>query len=85
MLLAVLLAWLAISATQVTRAAQGDRVIWVIAHKSVTVTNLSHDKLRLIFQTRRTVWPDGSTVRPFNLLPSVRARQVFDQVVTAPL
>jgi hypothetical protein len=71
----------ALGATPTTRAAQEHSTLWVIAHKGVSVTKLSRDELRLIFQTRRSVWPDGSVVRPFNLMPSEPARQVFDRVV----
>lgn len=78
---ALAIACLAVSASPIARAAQNGPIILVIAHRAVTVTALSHDELRLIFQTRRAVWPDGSTVRPFNLVPSERARQVFDRVV----
>lgn len=80
-LLALALACFALSAAPLTHAAQDTPAIWVIAHKAVTVSALSREELRLIFQTRRTEWPDGSSVRPFNLMPNARARQVFDQTV----
>ena len=78
---ALALGCMAFSAAPITHAADDVPVIWVIAHKAVTVASLSRDDLRLIFQTRRTVWPDGSVVRPFNLMPTEPARQVFDRVV----
>lgn len=81
MLFAMALACLMLGATPITRAAQDSPALWVIAHKGVSVASLSRDELRVIFQTRRTVWPDGSVVRPFNLMPNEPARQVFDRVV----
>jgi ABC-type phosphate transport system substrate-binding protein len=71
----------ALGAAPTTHAAPDDKPIWVIAHKSVPVNALSREDLRPIFQTRKTTWPDGSTVRPFNLMPTARSRQVFDEVV----
>jgi hypothetical protein len=76
--LLVLVALQAGSANRITRA---DSVLSVIAHKSVAVRALSRDDLRPIFETRKTTWPDGSPVRPFNLDPSTRGRRVFDSVV----
>jgi hypothetical protein len=80
-LLASALSLLALSAVPLAPVAAESHSIWVIAHNSVPVTKLSHEELRPIFQTRKTSWPDGSSVRPFNLLPTAHARQVFDDVV----
>ena len=61
--------------------ARQPRDIYVIAHRHVSVSSLSHDELRPIFESRKTSWPDGSSLRAFNLPPSTRARQVMDEVV----
>jgi ABC-type phosphate transport system substrate-binding protein len=62
-------------------AAHAPRTVSVIAHRALALGSVSRDELRPIFQTRKTTWPDGSNVRPFNLPPSSSARQVFDEVV----
>jgi ABC-type phosphate transport system substrate-binding protein len=80
-LLASAIPLLVFGAAPISHAVQEDKVIWVIAHRAVAVTALSREELRPIFQTRKTTWPDGSAVRPFNLMPTARARQVFDDVV----
>lgn len=82
-LLASTVSLVAISAVPVARVVAENHPIWVIAHKSVPVTKLSQEELRPIFQSRKTTWPDGSSVRPFNLLPNVYARQSFDAAVLA--
>jgi ABC-type phosphate transport system substrate-binding protein len=57
------------------------KVVSIIAHRSVAISSITRDELRPIFQTRKTTWPDGSSVRPFNLPPSSSARKAFDEVV----
>ena len=56
-------------------------VIAVIANKGVSVTKISRDELRPIFQTKKDTWPDGSPVKPFNLPDSNAIRQGFDAAV----
>jgi hypothetical protein len=60
---------------------RADSVLSVIAHKGVAMRVASRDELRPIFETRKTTWPDGSPVRPFNREPSARARRTFDSTV----
>jgi hypothetical protein len=47
----------------------------------VSVTRISRDELRPIFQTKKDTWPDGSAVRPFNMPDSSTVRQGFDTAV----
>lgn len=60
------------------RADDEPDVILVIANKAVAVREISRDELRHIFQTKTSTWPDGSTVRPFNLPEADPARRGFD-------
>lgn len=56
-------------------------VILVIANKSATVTKVTRDDLRPIFQTKKDTWPDGSPAKPFNLPDKNTVRQGFDAAV----
>jgi ABC-type phosphate transport system substrate-binding protein len=56
-------------------------IIVVIANKGVSVTKISRDELRPIFQTKKDTWPDGSPARPFNLPDSNTVRRDFDSAV----
>jgi ABC-type phosphate transport system substrate-binding protein len=53
-------------------------VIAVIANKAVSVSKISRDELRPIFQTKKDTWPDGTPARPFNLPENNPLRQGFD-------
>jgi ABC-type phosphate transport system substrate-binding protein len=64
-----------------SRAVPSNTAIVVIANKAVPVHALSRDDLRPIFQRRKKNWPDGSSVRPFNLPPSNSVRQKFDSAI----
>jgi hypothetical protein len=55
--------------------------VLVIAHKAVASAALTRDDLRSIFQTKKSTWPDGVPVRPFNLPGTTLARQSFDLAV----
>jgi len=81
MLLASFIPSFALGTPPITHAAQQNKLIWVIANRSVAATALSREELRPIFQARKTTWPDGSSVRPFNLAPTAYARQAFDNAV----
>jgi ABC-type phosphate transport system substrate-binding protein len=56
-------------------------VLLVIANKTVSVTKISREELRPIFQTKKDSWPDGSPARSFNLPESNAVRQEFDAAV----
>ena len=56
-------------------------VIFVIAHKSVSIGKITRDELRPIFQTKKDTWPDGSPAKPFNLPEKNTLRQGFDAAV----
>lgn len=64
-----------------THATGASRPILVIVGKRAVINSLSRDDLRLIFQTKRKYWPDGSTVIPFNLPPEAPVRRAFDSAV----
>jgi hypothetical protein len=57
------------------------KVVSFIVHRSSSISAITREELRPIFQTRKQTWPDGSAVRPFNLPPSTSARQVVDEVI----
>lgn len=56
-------------------------VILVIVHKDTSVDSLARDELRPIFQTKKSEWQDGSTIRALNLPPSDSVRRGFDSAV----
>jgi len=62
-------------------AGESRDTIVVIANKSVSVTKISRDELRPIFQTKKDTWPDGSPAKPFNLPEKNDLRQGFDAAV----
>jgi ABC-type phosphate transport system substrate-binding protein len=55
--------------------------IAVIVNKAATVTKVTRDELRPIFQTKKDTFPDGTPARPFNLPESIGVRQGFDAAV----
>jgi len=57
------------------------RGIVVVANKAVSATHISREELRLIFQTKKNTWPDGTPAKPFNLPDSDSTRQGFDAAV----
>jgi ABC-type phosphate transport system substrate-binding protein len=59
----------------------GTEDLVVIANKAGTPASASRDDLRPIFQTKTSSWPDGSSVRPFNLPDGSPQRVEFDQAV----
>jgi ABC-type phosphate transport system substrate-binding protein len=61
-------------------AEQGDEIV-VIVNKANTVQALSRDELRPIFQTRKTAWPDGSRIQPFDLPEDNLVRNGFTVAV----
>jgi ABC-type phosphate transport system substrate-binding protein len=79
------LLWLVVALVVLVAPVPGHAVsevpIVVIAHKDVKVAALSRDELRLIFQTKKNTWPDGSPVRPFNLPDTSLVRRVIDAAV----
>ena len=62
-------------------AGSSSDVIAVIANKGVSITKISRDELRPLFQTKKDTWPDGTPVKPFNLADSNQVRQGFDAAV----
>ena len=77
-----LVAWVALLASpQIGRAVDAHETILVIANKGIASDALTRDELRPIFQTKKNTWPDGSTVRPFNLPEADASRRGFDAAV----
>jgi ABC-type phosphate transport system substrate-binding protein len=77
-----LLACVALLASPLSgQAADTQETILVIVHKSAAVSALTRDDLRPFFQTKKNTWPDGSSVRPFNLPEGDAARRGFDAAV----
>jgi ABC-type phosphate transport system substrate-binding protein len=61
--------------------AGGPSGIVVIANKAVSVSKVSREDLRPIFQTKKDTWPDGTPAHPFNLPEGNSIRQGFDAAV----
>ena len=79
-LLGVVVAFVTLAVAPLPTRAAGETLV-VIANKAVSATVLTRDELRPIFQTKKTTWPDGTPVRPFNLPDANATRQGFDAAV----
>jgi len=62
-------------------AVAAPKTVLVIVSKKLSVTAISLETLRLVFQAQVKTWPDGTTAVPFNLPPENALRHDFDSVV----
>jgi ABC-type phosphate transport system substrate-binding protein len=71
-------ALVAFASPRLGRADDNKDVILVIANKAVTVTALTRDELRPLYQSKASALPSGTPARVFNLPEADSARRGFD-------
>lgn len=76
----LVLAWLVAPIASKASEARTQAMVVIVAAKA-PLDAISKDELRLIFQTKRKAWPDGSVAIPFNLPPDNALRKKFDSAL----
>jgi len=70
-----------LASARFSQAGADNDAILVIAHKDVATGVMTRDDLRPIFQTKKNTWPDGASVKAFNLPEADSVRRGFDAAV----